>query len=911
MKRRITISMTILLVFSILVMEWSSFGSLKAKEETELSDEPIELASLRELNGKHFLRSDGTVDYEVYASRVHYLDQNNEYQEISNRLIEELTTIRENAYVYRNEANDMEIRLADDTSKCEFPVYFHWNDYQIFMGFEGNASKTDREYKVPEVMEGLYDPEACIVYPDIYPFVDYMYEVRSSEIKENLILWQKPEQTEFAFVYQVEGGLTFSENENGAVLLNAEGKEVLTLGSLYAYDSNKATSQDIGCSVTPLGENQYRVVITIDEEWINDEERAFPVVVDPSVQITDYKFIYDTCVCSNYPNTNYNSVDNLYLRAGKDTDYGIRRSYIRFYMNPYSITSSSINSAEILLYREAYGTVPDLRSYRVTESWAPSLITWNTKPSYSNNTPAAGISSCPYNNRWYAVDVTNIVKGWFSNTYTNYGVLIKEFTETNTSKWSTFYSSDNIFGKQPKLRINYTASYGSYTATVMAGDCVDADDCKVYFDELTAMGYVTARLGWNDNGYPDNNGLETTLNSALTTGTGFNNGRSKTVCVYSGHGGVNGSGHPVLSPGASNAFDVATTVGVANSNWLTACTWKNYPAETLILAACSQLDASSRMYYYGRLMKASNLKAVLGYHEETDSGEDDVIVARAFMTTCRSAGAFDIQYCWQYANTSCDAGVEPWAILLYSNYTDYQMPGFPGHPNTAPNESNANVIRLKANDSRTLDLTNFTYTINSNSEITEGEYPLYVDTIMNSALETCFEEVSIQNRNPAVNLIEIESQNELVCELVHQLLSDEELQNARGEVSDITMDTLDVNSMECKENDIKVREQYSIIGTCNNVPVSNSFLKFSADQDGIYMAINQWKEIIPEDEVVIVNQNSSIKALEEVKRNGYMSKDESVELVYKAVTETRCKLCYRVRTDSAVIYIDAETGKIL
>ena len=42
-----------------------------------------------------------------------------------------------------------------------------------------------------------------------------------------------------------------------------------------------------------------------------------------------------------------------------------------------------------------------------------------------------------------------------------------------------------------------------------------------------------------------------------------------------------------------------------------------------------------------------------------------------------------------------------------------------------------------------------------------------------------------------------------------------------------------------------------------------------------------------------------------------MSKDESVELVYKAVTETRCKLCYRVRTDSAVIYIDAETGKIL
>ena len=909
MKRRITISMTILLVFSILVMEWSSFGSLKAKEETELSDEPIELASLRELNGKHFLRSDGTVDYEVYASRVHYLDQNNEYQEISNRLIEEPTKIRENAYVYRNEANDMEIRLADDTSNCEFPVYFHWNDYQIFMGFEGNSSQTDREYKAPEVMEELYDPEACIVYSDIYPFVDYMYEVRSSEIKENLILWQKPEQTEFAFIYQVEGGLTFSENDNEVVLLNAEGKEVLTIGSLYAYDSNKAISQNIGCSVKTLGENQYRVVITIDEEWINDEERAFPVVVDPSVQITDYKFIYDTCVCSFYPTTNFNiGNDNLYLRAGKDTDYGIRRSYIRFYINPYPINGSAINSATIRLYREGYSGTPTLRSYRVTTSWNPSSITWNNQPSYSS-TPSPGPSS-NLGNRWYDVIVTDIVKGWFNNTYTNYGVMIKDYYEDNTNQWSTFYSSDNTPGLQPKLVINYTASYGNYTAVVMAGACDDADDCKVYYDELTAMGYSAIHPGWSALAYPNNNGLETSNNLSVTENT-FISGGDKTVCVFSGHGGESG-GHPVLSYGYTNAFDVATHLGVSsNSSWQNDCVWNNKPVETLILAACSQLDAYYNMYYYGRIMKASNLKAVLGYHEPTDSGESDVMVARCFMMWCRAAAGFSIKYCWEYANSSSDADTQQWAILVYSTYQGYQMPGFPGYSSISHNKNNDVILRFKEGNSQEVNPYIILNNRNESGDLPEGEFPLYVETRVDPEFESQFSRLTDLNRNPTDSLTDMNSQEELMKQIVYQFFSDEQLENVRVEMSDIVVDTLNLNEMNLLEPSIKVGEKYSIISTFNDIPINNSFMKFSVDKDGIYMAINNWKEITPGEERILVNQNSLETALKKVEQQGLKVEAERTKLIYKPIDETKCKLCYRIVTNSTIVYVDLETGEQL
>ena len=51
--------------------------------------------------------------------------------------------------------------------------------------------------------------------------------------------------------------------------------------------------------------------------------------------------------------------------------------------------------------------------------------------------------------------VTNIVKSWYTGTYSNYGFVLKDATESGTSQWTTFYSSDAASPNKPELVINY------------------------------------------------------------------------------------------------------------------------------------------------------------------------------------------------------------------------------------------------------------------------------------------------------------------------------------------------------------------------------------------------------------------------------------------------------------------------
>lgn len=416
-----------------------------------------EVVDLREKNSETFLLSDGSYECVVYAEDKYYQNESGNLVEIDNSIVRTIYTQFDKEYRYKNAAN----------SYC---VYFTENSPSVFIAAEGRAlsfsligtNKTQAiiggkaSEKVSLADYTLYGKN-CVTYADIFTQTDIVYSADSSCLKEYIVLNSNDAPTKFTFSFDVSsynydirqtaaGTIAFYDN-NGDIAFELE--------KLFAVDAGGSYTDNLEYSVQESDDKTVSITISLSDDFAKDPDRVYPILIDPSVMVTGESSTYDTYVSSRYPTTSYYL--NNYLRTGRDEDYYIRRTYIRFDL-PSSISGKAITRAYINL-KKSSGATPSIKAYRVTGSWSSSNLTWNNKPGYTtvNGSATATLTS----NNWYRVYVTDIVKNWSNGTHSNYGFLIKDATESGTSQWTTFYSSDAASPNKPELVISYVNYIGS------------------------------------------------------------------------------------------------------------------------------------------------------------------------------------------------------------------------------------------------------------------------------------------------------------------------------------------------------------------------------------------------------------------------------------------------------------------
>ncbi len=158
---------------------------------------------------------------------------------------------------------------------------------------------------------------------------------------------------------------------------------------------------------------------------------------------------------------------------------GRYRDVMWFNLSKYT-GSTNVNNATLSLYwyYPAGSTRPEdtvIEIYRPASAWDSNYVSWNQRNSgiawknaggdwYDKNGVSQG--STPYatitlkgstlpNNRYYELNVTDLVKEYTSGKYENTGLLIKARSESNN--YIAFYSSDigNIV-QVPKLQLVYS-----------------------------------------------------------------------------------------------------------------------------------------------------------------------------------------------------------------------------------------------------------------------------------------------------------------------------------------------------------------------------------------------------------------------------------------------------------------------
>ncbi len=201
------------------------------------------------------------------------------------------------------------------------------------------------------------------------------------------------------------------------------------------------------------------LVVTPSSQFLSSPAVSYPVVIDPSVDITTNS---DTYVDSFSP-TSTHALDTL-NKVGLASAGRIQRSLIAF--DTSSLSGTDVTSASLNLYEASAPacTPTEVDVYDLSGSWSGGT-SWNTQPAQnqlraSTNTDAGGGSGCPAG--WVSFTgggsgtntITGLVNAWAAGTLTNHGVEVVAHDETTTADYKTF-NSLNAGSNAPYLAVTY------------------------------------------------------------------------------------------------------------------------------------------------------------------------------------------------------------------------------------------------------------------------------------------------------------------------------------------------------------------------------------------------------------------------------------------------------------------------
>lgn len=456
---------------------------------TEIPAEQVqtigEIEFLRETNSETYLLSNGTYERVIYAYDKYYCDINDTLRLIDNSLILDESSAATTGLRYKNRANHFEVTFSDAATPT---ITMTQDGQKLTFSAErvsgGNPFHTTADQQA--VRLGAVNDcrtlgtiaetgDNTITYANAFYNTDIVYTLHNHALKEYIILKNNHAPNEITFLFSTEG-LTLEQSGNTAVFLDNKGAEVFALGQLFAIDANGAYTDDLTYTFTPVkGTNNTLVTVTLDQAYLDAADRAFPVVIDPTLEISSTKNP-DASVYSAHPDTNY-KYDNR-LRTGKESSYGKSRSYIAFAL-PSDIDDTQIIEATLSL-RKYSGQAPNARAYRCESSWSSGTITWNNMPSYtvanisSESVPRSSGSS------WYEMDVTDMVVYWLENPSKNYGFVVRDNQESDTTHWTSFYSCDGTSSRIPELHITYDGEEIALSLPTSRSGSISAGGEKIY-----------------------------------------------------------------------------------------------------------------------------------------------------------------------------------------------------------------------------------------------------------------------------------------------------------------------------------------------------------------------------------------------------------------------------------------------
>ena len=489
-RRLLAIVMTLVCVFAYVVFEPASALAENAREERQMSENIAsinsawessystysrlvgELTNERDEDTKRFRREDGAIELVSYSSPVHYM-KNGEWAAIDNTL-----TFDEKAGRFVNTANDFIVELDKD----EPVLHVSYNGETLSIAAIELPGITDGELSAivaeREKKDDLTDEEkddllrfpeelssAIAYYTSEGKEAGLEYKLSGKSLSEYITIAEKPE-TVPTYVYSFTTSLRPHMEENVVFFEDEKGEHVMYFSAPVMTDANGNESFDFTVELISNEDGSYTYSLTPDEEWLMSEETAYPVVIDPDVNINFKNNVQDTYISSSNPTTNFDYHDRLKL--GASSTY---RSLIQVTTLPTLKPGDVVIGAAINLtryssnYNNSNGKEIDV--YKILKSWDETTATWNNfAPNSSSSVDTSrkeNIALSVYPGYVNSIDITTLVKKWYADPSANHGVLLRLKTEGGSNPPYVEYASSKYSASlddHPYFTVIYINSTG-------------------------------------------------------------------------------------------------------------------------------------------------------------------------------------------------------------------------------------------------------------------------------------------------------------------------------------------------------------------------------------------------------------------------------------------------------------------
>ena len=330
------------------------------------TQEPEEITILGELtdrrteNIKEYLLSNGNTLAAVYGNSVHY-QEDGQWKEIDNTLIAKNGTYVNTAGLLRvsfpqNLNGNNYITVTKDGYTLSFGMAGQLRDNNELVAY-GAVSRalTQPEVEISvsaaktalaqlhavdftEAKEAAKYPELVqeklssrLSYSNVYDNTNITYDLDSNRVKESVIL-SRYDATLRGYRYTLQTGdmIPVLSDDGHIDFYDAQQEEIiLTMPAPFLVDANSVYNWDV--DVTLTGSNgTYTLTYLLPQQWLAAEDRVWPVVLDPVVEVeASATTIADQTVFS-YGSEDYRWEYLLCGRDASDIDEVISRFYLKF-----------------------------------------------------------------------------------------------------------------------------------------------------------------------------------------------------------------------------------------------------------------------------------------------------------------------------------------------------------------------------------------------------------------------------------------------------------------------------------------------------------------------------------------------------------------------------------------------------
>lgn len=485
-----------------------SLADPDAEAQVNPTPPKTELAQLQSPFARTTIGADGHYRTELFTDPVQYEVAENSWAPIQPQLV----TTNEDGYEFTNKKDDFDVLFNDDAAGQFMQLEVSGHDYQFdLIGGSPSAAAVNG---------------SRITYPEVMPAVDLRYDSLGAEVKEALVLDNSsvPSSYQFALTPEDMSKLVARSQSDGGWAFYEEGEAA---PSFYlAPPVVKDAAGDTGGEENPVSmdvtreDDRFVIDLVVEDEWLTDPDRVFPVTLDPTVQTVlqapeewgeDASFPWDCPTCG--------ATTGNRLLIGGDATYAKWRAAVQFSLA--SIPDyAQVTSAMLKLHydqtcvKTTCGSVSHtIEARRISEGWS----TASKAASFSSSTDYSGTYTLPAGagNQWMEWDFTDLTKKWMTGDIPNYGFLLKRGTESLNSNGpkppGKRYPTDET--KHPKLVI----SWNNEAPMLRPVEVVHSNGAELEWIPPTQLPDGSGNLQPTFNGYELHRSLNANFTPSATT----------------------------------------------------------------------------------------------------------------------------------------------------------------------------------------------------------------------------------------------------------------------------------------------------------------------------------------------------------------------------------------------------------